>query len=214
MPTASSSLRPTVRHSPTRVDAGHDLAPGEPILWQGRPTWFGAARRILRGDLVLGYFALLLAIGGVRAAAGWTPFASLWGVLPPALLVGAIIAALAHAIVRTTHYLVTPRRIVIRYGAAVPRSLSLPFSQIASLSVAVREGGRGDIVIRMRDTTTLRYLKLWPHVRPFHVAAPQPMLRDVADAGVIATRLTRLLIDAEERRLPDQPATPMAKRAY
>ena len=52
---------------------------------------------------------------------------------------------------------------------------------------------------------------MWPHVRPWHLANPQPMLRGVADAQKVAAILARALIDADPTRAGQvQAATPAA----
>ena len=199
MPTASSSpdneTRPT-----SRAHAGHELAANEVVVWQGQPSWFGTARLILRGDLILLYFVLLAIVGSISAIRSGRSLSSVAGVLPPALLVAGILAGLAFFIARTTHYIVTSHRVIIRFGAAIPRAVAIPLRQVASMSVAVRRNGRGDIVLQPKDGRALRFLKLWPHVRPFRFASPEPMLCDIADAGLVATRLARLLAQSRPDR--------------
>ncbi|MGA2129178.1 MAG: PH domain-containing protein, partial [Xanthobacteraceae bacterium] len=55
-------------------------------------------------------------------------------------------------------------------------------------------------------------LVLWPHVRPWHVARPQPMLRAVPDALRVAETLARAMVLAAESAEPEAGATGAAPR--
>jgi len=49
----------------------------------------------------------------------------------------------------------------------------------------------GDIPLVLKDTERVNYFVLWPHVRPWNVSKPQPMLRSIPNvrhvADIIAT---------------------------
>ena len=95
------------------------------------------------------------------------------------------------AIARTTRYTLTTERCIMRYGVALTANLSLPLRRMASVSVAAREGGAGDILLKLKPgASRVRYLKLWPHVRPWRFKVAEPMLRGVPDAITVAALLS------------------------
>jgi hypothetical protein len=121
--------------------------------------------------------------------------------LLPGLVTVVLIAGFAVLIARSTQYLITDRRIILRYGFAMPRNLSLPFSQISALSVALCSRNRGNIALTLRHGNHMPYLKLWPHARPWQLRHPEPMLRNIPSAGVVAAQLSRAIAAAERKRL-------------
>lgn len=219
MPAARSTPIPIPfpeRRSPRRdrrVHAGLALAPDETVLWQGGPSWRGIAMQAFHAPVVGGYFGLLVAARLLRGGLG---HGMLRAALAPMVLGAAtlaIVIVLAALVARSTRYVVTDRRIVLRFGVGLPRSVSLPFAQVLALALASTRGGRGDIALTLRDPGPLSYGKLWPHVRPWRVRNPEPMLRDVPQAGMLASRLARLLAAAERERLDRPTEVPCADGA-
>jgi hypothetical protein len=174
----------------------HALPPGERILWQGRPSWKGLAR----SPFHLGWLALYL--GAVVTSRGvgafqtsrnvGAAFAAAGTVLPLAVGCLAVVAALALLHARATVYTLTNRRLVMRFGVALPMSFNIPFRKIASADVCLRRGGEGDIVLRLSGPERLAYAHLWPFVRPWTFRRAEPMLRAVPGAA----RVTALLAEA------------------
>lgn len=72
----------------------------------------------------------------------------------------------------------------------------------------MRADHTGDITLRVQGDKPLAYAKLWPHVRPWQLFAPEPMLRDVPQAGAVAPLLCRTLVAGAEaaRRAERQEA--------
>jgi hypothetical protein len=95
-----------------------------------------------------------------------------------------VLGALAWAGARATIYTLTNRRLVMRFGAAVPKAVNLPLSKIGAADVRPVGGGFVDIVLAPTERFPLGWLQTWPHVRPWKVAEPQPMLRAVAETFV------------------------------
>ena len=186
------------------------LPPGENILWQGSPDWRALARTAFHTRLVAGYFAALwvLALGLALANGGYTGvvITGLLGVVGVALL-----HLLAWASAKTTIYTLTNRRIVLRIGIAVPKCINLPLATIASVDLAARADGTGDLPLRLTGAPMLGFLALWPHTRPWRVNRPQPMLRSVPDAATVAASIAQACLAvspegrvaaAHERRAP------------
>jgi hypothetical protein len=166
------------------------LPDGERVLWQGAPDWRTLARTALHVRKVALYFALLI---------GWNLASSLSDgrTLASALAAAGVLAVLALAAVgllagfawlasRTTIYAITTQRIVMRVGVAMPIFVNLPFSGIEAAALRLNADGSGDLPLQLKADVRLAYLHLWPHVRPWHLAHPQPMLRALANANEVA----------------------------
>ena len=202
------------------------LAPGERVLWHGAPAWKGVARRVYRIPVVVAYFAgltlLNMAINRLAEGGGWPVVR---GGAPTALMgVGCvlILAALAWTVRRTTRYTLTTRRMILQYGVALPATLVIPLHRIASSAVRVHADHTGDVALGLfpGERLGVPYFKLWPHARPWQMRAPQPMLRGVPQAAMLAPLLTQALTAcadakraAEAHASPPQPATAVPAQA-
>jgi hypothetical protein len=165
------------------------LPPGETILWQGSPEWRVLARTAFHTAPVAGYFAVLAAtalIGGSTIGFAMT------------LVAGSIGLALLHLIAfgtaKTTVYTITNRRIVLRFGMAIPKCINLPLQMIGSIDLRARTRGTGDLLMQLTGKQRLGYIALWPHAQAWHFNEPRPMFRavpDIARVGMIAARATR-----------------------
>ncbi len=177
------------------------LPAGERILWQGAPHRRATLLRMSYLGWVAVYFAALLAWGVVDAmlegAAAGTALASLSYLLPVALLALAVLAVLGHVVARSTVYTITTHRIVMRFGIALPMAVNFPFRLIASAAVKAWPDGTGNIPLQLRKGARVGYIVMWPHVRPWRLASPQPMLRGIADVQSVAAILARALADAD-----------------
>lgn len=171
------------------------LPPGERILWQGSPDRRALARTAFHTRGIAGYFVVLTAVAAVLAptTGGYS------GVVMTATL-GATGVALLHllawASARTTIYTLTDRRIVLRIGIAVPKCINLPLASIASVDLATRPDGTGDLPLTLLGAPKLGYLALWPHARGWRISRPQPMLRAVAQAADVAAMISRACLAA------------------
>ena len=114
--------------------------------------WLGLARRAYRGDYVAAYFVALtvwnVLFGRTGVGFGAAAFiaAKTLGIGAAAL---ALIALLSFASARSTLYVVTSRRLVLKVGVALPIFVNLPFKQIASASACVFSDGTGDIPVAL-----------------------------------------------------------------
>nr|WP_269082988.1 photosynthetic complex putative assembly protein PuhB [Methylobacterium sp. WSM2598] len=179
------------------------LPPGERLLWQGRPALLGLARRAFHADLVAAYFGLL---AGWQALASGSP-ASALPVLGAGAAALAILGGLALAARATTTYSLTDRRLILRIGIALPMTVNLPLREIEAAALRRFADGTGDLPLRLKAGTRLAYLHLWPHVRPWRLAAPEPMLRALPGADEVAARLGAALAAAHGQAAPAwQPA--------
>ena len=184
-----------------------DIPPGERILWHGRPRWISLARRAYRADFVTAYFvALMVWNASSEASAGWLAAA-----LAAAKTAGlgaaalAILAGLALLSARAALDVVTSRRLVLKVGVALPVFINIPFNDIESAAARVFADGTGDIPVALKKGRRIGYFLLWPHARPLRLLSPQPCLRGVADAAIIADTLSRALREAAGQSLAAVP---------
>lgn len=179
------------------------LAPNERLLWQGGPTFSSMAMRLYHIRIVAAYGAFLILADVVQAKLqGLTLWPALEAAGPSVLTASgglAIFAALAWCSSRTTRYTITSHRIVMQCGLALPKTIGIPLHQIAAVAVRARGDGTGDITLLPRVGAKLKFLKLWPFARPWHVRKPEPMLRDVPGAGYVATVLSRNVASVAEQ---------------
>jgi len=176
------------------------LPPGEKLLWQGSPQWRSLALNAYRVRALTIYFTVIVAARGVYLIAGGaTVGEALAGCVGPAAfsLVGlALLAGIAALAARSTVYTLTDRRVVIRQGIALSSALNLPFTVLRSANLRERSDGTGDIALSLIPGQRVSYLWLWPHVRPWRINQPQPMLRSLSDAAAVGETIGRALAQA------------------
>lgn len=164
------------------------LPPGEHVIWQGSPDRWEIAKSAFHIRKVTIYFVLILAIQAftVFSSHAAAPLASLALTLFLSLVGLAILGLLALLTAKVTIYTVTNRRVLIRFGIALQMTINLPFAQIQAADVRVGKNGFGDIPLTVKPQKRISYLVLWPHVRPWFFARPQPMLRSIPKVQHVA----------------------------
>ncbi len=175
------------------------LPAGERVLWQGAPRWKSLAVHAFHVRKLSVYFALILALraAGVLADGGTTAQAAnaaLW-LLPLAIAALSLVTLIAYLTARTTIYAITSQRVVMRVGVVLAITLNLPFRSIEAAGEARHLDGTGDLPLRLHAGEHLAWLHLWPHVRPWRTAHPEPMLRSVPEPQHVATILARALAE-------------------
>lgn len=176
------------------------LPAGETLLWQGRPSFEGLAKRALHLRWLSVYFVLLalwrgaaLSTDGADALAvvQGSAFILLLGLAPVGLL-----GIYGWFSARSTLYTITTRRVVIRTGVALPMTINIPYALIGSAGLARHADGTGDIALQITAPHRVSWVALWPYVRSWHVSRPQPTLRAVAEPEAVAQVLGRALASA------------------
>jgi hypothetical protein len=156
--------------------------------------------------LVGAYFAAMLVwrVTSALAAGG-----HIQGALTAALQVSplaiaglGILAFLAWLNSRTTVYTITNRRVVMRFGAAFSKAINIPFEVIDNAAVKTLRDGAGDLALTLKAPNKIALLMLWPHARPWKLAAPQPTLRAIAHAEQAA----KVLAGAMQRQMAFTPS--------
>jgi hypothetical protein len=186
-----------------------DLPPGETILWQGAPDW-----RVLVGEafhirIVGAYFAAMLIwrmAGALSGRGHWGAALSTVVQVSPLALAGlALLTFLAWLNSRTTVYTITNRRVVMRFGAAFSKAINIPFEVIDNAALKTLAGGVGDLALTLKAPNKIAWLMLWPHARPWKLAAPEPTLRAIprADeaAKVLAVAMQRQMALTQDRSM-------------
>ena len=197
------------------------LPPGERLLWQGAPCGWSLARRAFHARTLALYFALLLAWGAASALMGGAAVSTVLAssVLPAALAASGLglVALLAWLSARTTCYTITTRRVVMRFGIALPMTLNLPFAIVESAGLLTHADGSGDIPLSLAAPTRVvaptHWPLLWPHVRPWRLSRAEPMLRAVPDAAHVAQVLARALAASASQPAPASPPIALAPGA-
>ena len=173
------------------------FGPGEYPVWQGRPRWLALARDVLHVRVIGLYLGLVwIWIAAASRSSGLSPVETLVAGVPLALASAAVIGAcltFAWGLARTTRYTLTNQRCILQYGLALTATVSIPLRQVASVAIAERSDGTGDLPLQLKPGKRIGYIKLWPHVRPWHTAHPAPMLRCVPDAARLGLLLSQAM---------------------
>ncbi len=173
------------------------LPEGERVLWKGAPAALGLAVRALHIRKVGVYFLLIALWKAGSAQAAGLPFAEVAGRFLTMAAFGAvaigILSIIAWGYARTTVYTMTDKRLVIRNGIAIPVTINLPFARVDGASLRLFSDNTGDIPLVLNPEDRVPALLLWPHMRPWRLRRPEPMLRSVPDAVHVASLLTAAL---------------------
>ncbi len=175
-------------------------AQDERVLWKGQPSLPILARSAFHTRKVGLYFVGLIAVslffGNVNSAI----VCAVLGVAGVAVLQG-----LAWLSARSTVYILTDTRLIMRIGMAIETRINVPLKHIGAAHLKDRGNGHGDIAMELNGERLLGYLLLWPHARPFQFGRPQPMLRAVPEAAKVAEILAEACakFEAIERNLTE-----------
>jgi hypothetical protein len=178
------------------------VAADEAVLWRGTPQFRGLALRSFHLRKLALYFTVLLAW---RVATAWadthsvlhTAMAGATIVMLGAAAIG-VLSVLAWLIARSTTYMITTRRVILRFGVALPMTVNVPLRIVDSAALRSYADGSGDIPLTLSGSDRIAYLVLWPHVRPWQFRKPQPALRAVPQAAAVAQILSAALRNAHE----------------
>lgn len=162
---------------------------GEGILWQGAPNRWSFAVRAMRLRGVGLYLAAMVAW---RVASEGT-VSSLWWPLGLALACLGILGWIGWMQGASALYTITTKRVVFRVGVALPMTVNIPFALVQDALVRRHRDGTEDLVLTLLPGSRASFVALWPHVRPWRVSRPEPMLRAVPASAGAAQVLARAL---------------------
>jgi hypothetical protein len=191
------------------------LPQGERLLWQGAPQWQALAVRAMHVRKVAAYFALLLVWYVATKLSAGVPVGELalaaLRLAGLALIPLGLLCLYAWLTARTTTYTITSRRVVMRFGIALPMTLNLPYGKVDSAAVKPGAGGIGDISLAaVASGERLAYPLLWPHARPWRLTRAEPTLRAVPEAAKVGQIMARALAAAAAVPVPPAPETDSA----
>ena len=170
------------------------LPQGETILWQGAPNWISMAKHVFRLQWLSLYFAVIVIWQLISVSTSEEGLAAGWSSVALAFFLAVIglvlIGFLAYWSATTAMYTLTNRRIVMRVGIVLTVTFNFPYKTLSSADLKLYKDGTGDIPIQIATEDKIAFFHLWPHVRPWRVANPEPMLRCVPDAQQVAQLLT------------------------
>lgn len=189
------------------------LPEGEDLLWQGSPDPSALAREAFKANWVLGYL-LILAVWRASMAFQAGGFGQSVAVFVPYLILAlaayAVIRLMARAVAKAAIYSITTNRVILRIGAALQVTWTIPFTKVASASLSTRPiTGTGTIAMELTKGQHISYLALWPHLRPGFGHGVQPAFRCIPDAAQVA----RILSDAAQTRVNEPVVTFTAQPA-
>jgi len=193
-----------------------DLPPGERVLWFGRPEPVSLWRRAYRAEWVAVWF---LAMTGWNFLSLAQSEGTLAGFVSAVRTLGfgaaglAILGLLAWASARTTFYVVTERRLIVKSGIALPMFINLPFKHIVNANVRSFADGTGEVTVGVAQGERVPYLALWPSARPARYTRPEPALRCIADARFVADTIARALAEASGQAVLARSAVKTAEAA-
>ncbi len=169
----------------------------EIILWQGSPQWQCLVNHVFQGAIVVQYFAVLIiwrSLVIMNDGGGWLDgISAATALVVLGFTVIGILALVSWAIARTATYTITDRRIAMTVGVALKKRINIPLSHVDTVSVKTYPGGLGAIRLQLKPGCVIPFLILWPHVSPWTVRQPQPMLRSIGNVKTVASVLATAL---------------------
>lgn len=135
--------------------------------------------------------AVLLALDGSGVSRPELAWLGVIGVAGTAFVVGVVVWTC-----RVTRYVITDRRVAMAIGLALQGEANIPFPRLRNAAVRRFDDGTGDIALQPDGSLGVGYAILWPHVRPWKLARPEPTLRAVPDVDQVATTLTEAMKEA------------------
>lgn len=189
------------------------LPPDERLLWQGAPDWLTLASQVFHIRAVGAYFLALLAWRFAEgAASGATLGAMAVGAVGVALVAAlglGLLLGLAFLIAKTTVYTVTSKRVVMRFGVALPKAINIPYTVIEGAAVTTFGATKsGNLALSLKKPNKIAYLHLWPHARPTRLRWPEPTFRALPNAQEAASVLAGALLAHREQQAPVPQSEP------
>ncbi len=173
------------------------LPQGEHVVWQGAPDAWRLACRAFHIRAVAAYFAVMLGYRAVVALMAGEAVSrvalQVVQVSPLAFVALGVLGGLALLYSRTTVYTITTRRLVVRFGLALPKAINLPFAQIESAAIKRQNSSCGELAVKLKSPNKVPFLQLWPNVRPWRLASPEPALMALRDVDAAAEALVRAM---------------------
>jgi len=179
------------------------LPQDEMILWQGAPNWISMAKHVFHLQWLGLYFAVIVIWQLISVSSSEGGLATGWSSVALAFFLAVVglvlVGLLAYWSATTTMYTLTNRRIVMRVGIVLTVTFNLPYKTLGSADLKVYKDGTGDIPMQIATEDKIAFFHLWPHVRPWRLAKPEPMMRCVPEAKKVAILLTEAWMSSTGR---------------
>lgn len=167
-----------------------DLPRNEYIVWQGRPEWRQLAIEAFHVRKIAIYFAVMVVWQWISLlesnTAGMDMLKQLGTSIGLALLALAVLSWSAYWSAQATMYTLTNKRMIMRIGIVLSLTFNLPLKKITACDLQLLSKQTGNIALGIATDSPIGWLNLWPHVRAWRVASPQPTLRCVPQAESLA----------------------------
>lgn len=177
------------------------LPPGKRVLWEGAPDAQALARHLFFVRPIAVYLSLMVlwwvAVNYPQAAT-----MGFWVTLTTQLVLsgGVVLSAwlFARAIARGTTYAITDRRLVLNFGVIFPLTINLPLHYVQGASARQFRDRTGQIAVQLNSKEKLAWIVLFPHVRPWRINNPEPLLRGLTDPAKVGEILRDAVMNAPQ----------------
>lgn len=165
----------------------------EYIVWQGHPHWQQLAIDAFHVRKIALYFTAMVLWQWVNLldseASVLTMAKQLGTSIGLASVALAVLCWSAYWSARATVYTLTNKRIIMRIGIVLSLTFNLPLKKITACDLQLLKHQTGNIALGIASESPIGWLNLWPHVRAWRVASPQPTLRCVPKAECLAQQI-------------------------
>jgi hypothetical protein len=186
------------------------LPAGEEIVWQGAPNWWTLSCQAFHVRMAGAYFAAILLWRTASALAAGTPLPRAVGetlsVSPLPIVALGVLMFFGWLNSRTTVYTITNRRVVLRFGAALTKSINIPFKIIQGAALKTYGRDSGDLALVLAPPNKIAFLQIWPHARPWRLVSPEPTFRALPNARAVADLLATAMRGQVAIALNTEPA--------
>jgi len=169
------------------------LPRNEYIVWQGRPEWQQLAVEAFHVRKIAVYFAIMVLLQLIHLIDNSTALPELVKSVGTSVTLASISLALltwgAYLSANATIYTLTNKRIIMRIGIVLSLTFNLPLKKITACDLQLQKNKTGNLALGIASESPIGWLNLWPHVRAWRVASPQPTLRCVPQAEALAQRI-------------------------
>jgi hypothetical protein len=166
------------------------LPRNEYIVWQGRPDWRQLAIEAFHVRKIAIYFAVMVLLQLVHLMDNNTALPEMFKSLATSVTLATIALSLltwgAYLSANGTMYTLTNKRIIMRIGIVLSLTFNLPLKKITACDLQLQKNQTGNLALGIASESPIGWLNLWPHVRAWRVASPQPSLRCVPQAQALA----------------------------
>jgi len=79
----------------------------------------------------------------------------------------------------------------MRLGVVFPLTVNIPLAYVQGAQARTFGDGTGQIALQLDPREKLAWIVLFPHVRPWRIGRPEPLLRGLEDPAAVGAILRR-----------------------